>query len=74
MSKLLANNYRYRRTFQKFESVVNIGNLIEIQRRSYDLFLQPQADAPERRSDGCRACFRAFSRLMTFLVGRRCSS
>jgi DNA-directed RNA polymerase subunit beta len=57
MSKLLANNYRYRRTFQKFESVVNIGNLIEIQRQSYDLFLQPEKAAPDRRSDGLQGVF-----------------
>jgi DNA-directed RNA polymerase subunit beta len=57
MSKLLANNYRYRRTFQKFRSVINVGNLIEIQKRSYSNFLQPEGDPHDRESEGLQGVF-----------------
>jgi DNA-directed RNA polymerase subunit beta len=57
MTKLLANNYRFRRTYLKFPEVVNIGNLIEIQRRSYDLFLQPECDPADRENVGLQGVF-----------------
>jgi DNA-directed RNA polymerase subunit beta len=57
MSKLLAHNYRFRRSYQKYPEVVNIGNLIEIQRRSYDVFLQPDADPAERENVGLQSVF-----------------
>jgi len=57
MSKLLAHNYRYRRSYQKFPDVVNIGNLIEIQRRSYDIFLQPELDPADRENVGLQSVF-----------------
>ena len=59
MSKLLAHNYRYRRSFQKFPNVVDVGNLIEIQRRSYDLFLQPQRVPEDRQSEGLQGVFQS---------------
>ena len=57
MSKLLANNFRHRCTYQKFPSVVEISNLIEIQRRSYDLFLQPFTTADAREATGLQGVF-----------------
>ena len=57
MSKLLASNYKYRRTFQKHPSVVDISNLIEIQRTSYDLFLQPETAPEDREAAGLQAVF-----------------
>ncbi len=57
MSKLLAHNYRFRRSYQKFPAVVDVANLIEIQKRSYDLFLQPEADASAREPHGLQGVF-----------------
>ena len=58
MSKLLANNFRYRRTYQRTPAVVEIGNLIEIQRQSFDLFLQPQITDPmAREASGLQGVF-----------------
>ncbi len=57
MSKLLANNYRYRRTYQKFPTVVDVSNLIEIQRRSYDQFLQPGVPPEQREATGLQGVF-----------------
>jgi len=50
MSQLLANNYRYRSSYAKTPTVLEVENLIEIQRRSYVQFLQPEVPAEERRS------------------------
>jgi DNA-directed RNA polymerase subunit beta len=57
MSKLLANNYKYRRTFNKTPSVVEVDNLIEIQKRSYDAFLQPDVAPRDRQNKGLQAVF-----------------
>ena len=57
MSKLLANNYRFRRTYQKVAGVLDVGNLIEIQRESYDHFLQPEKGPEARESIGLQGVF-----------------
>ena len=40
MSKLMASNFRNRRDFSNIKRIIEIPNLIEIQRRSYAKFLQ----------------------------------
>jgi DNA-directed RNA polymerase subunit beta len=58
MSQLLANNYRFRTNYAQTKSVMEVSNLIEIQKTSYDLFLQPET-APEEREDiGLQAVFK----------------
>ena len=47
MSKLLANNYRYRRSFAKTLPSVDVDNLIAIQLRSYEEFLQQDVHPKE---------------------------
>jgi len=59
MSRLLANNYRYRRTYSKIPSVVEVNNLIEIQKKSYDHFLQPEVEPDEREEYGLQSVFRS---------------
>ncbi|MEQ1564068.1 MAG: DNA-directed RNA polymerase subunit beta [Myxococcota bacterium] len=58
MSRLLANNYRYRRTYSKIPTVIEVSNLIEIQKRSYDLFLQPEKQPEDRKDVGLQAVFK----------------
>ena len=58
MSRLLANNYRYRRTYSKIPTVIEVSNLIEIQKRSYDLFLQPEKAPEDREEVGLQAVFK----------------
>ena len=58
MSRLLANNFRYRRTFAKTPTVIDVRNLIEIQRTSYDHFLQPGTDPEDRDDQGLQAVFK----------------
>ena len=59
MASQVAENFRPRRNFGKIKKVVQIPNLIEIQRRSYDDFLQKDV-APEEREDvGLQAVFKS---------------
>jgi DNA-directed RNA polymerase subunit beta len=57
MSQLLANNFRHRTSLGKIPTVLEVENLIEIQRRSYDLFLQPETKPEDRENIGLQAVF-----------------
>jgi DNA-directed RNA polymerase subunit beta len=59
MSKLLAHNYRYRKSFEKHASVIDISNLIEIQMTSYATFLQPDTDPNVRDPHGLQGVFQS---------------
>jgi len=60
MSRLLANNYRFRRSFGKTATVMEVSNLIEIQRTSYETFLQPGVPPEDRREDqGLQSVFKS---------------
>jgi DNA-directed RNA polymerase subunit beta len=47
---MIRKNFRIRRTFSKIEEVARIPNLIDIQRQSYERFLQTGVE-PEKRED-----------------------
>jgi DNA-directed RNA polymerase subunit beta len=59
MSARLPHNLRLRRNFGKIKKVVEIPNLIEIQRRSYDKFLQLGVPPEERGDSGLQGVFRS---------------
>src|SRR5262245_27841000 len=59
MSVSLAHNVRLRRNFGKIRKIVDIPNLIEIQRRSYDEFLQLNVPPGERRDTGLQGVFKS---------------
>ncbi|MFN8543010.1 MAG: DNA-directed RNA polymerase subunit beta [Candidatus Binatia bacterium] len=53
------NNLRLRRSFGRIKKIIDIPNLIDIQKRSYDEFLQKDI-APEARKDqGLQAVFKS---------------
>ena len=54
---LLANNARFRRSFEKIEKAIDVHNLIEIQKKSYADFLQADTDPGGRESRGLQAVF-----------------
>ena len=58
MSQILANNYRFRPSFARTKSVIDVRNLIEIQKTSYDAFLQPTTAGPDRADVGLQAVFK----------------
>ena len=45
-----ASNLRIRKSFAKNKQVIDIPNLIELQKSSYEAFLQKDVD-PDRRGD-----------------------
>src|SRR5216684_3254111 len=59
MSSRVANNLRFRRNFGHIKKIIEIPNLIEIQKRSYDEFLQAAVPPSERRDAGLQGVFRS---------------
>ncbi len=58
MANLLANNFRFRRSYSKTPHVP-VSNLISVQKESYDLFLQTSVALDERANVGLQAVFRS---------------
>jgi len=60
MASLVTQNLRLRRNFGKIRRVLDVPNLIEIQRQSYDKFLQSDVSTPEKRTDvGLQGVFKS---------------
>jgi DNA-directed RNA polymerase subunit beta len=53
------NNLRFRRTFGQIKKIINIPNLIDIQKRSYDEFLQREVASEQRKDQGLQAVFKS---------------
>src|SRR6516162_5163372 len=59
MPASVQNNFRTRKNFAKIQKIIEIPNLIDIQKRSYDKFLQADK-APEQRDDtGLQGVFKS---------------
>ena len=58
MATSLANDYRVRKSFGKIKQIVGIPNLIEMQRQSYERFLQKGVDPDERVDKGLQGVFK----------------
>jgi len=59
MAATIQNNFRTRKNFAKIQKIIDIPNLIDIQKNSYDKFLQADT-APERREDtGLQGVFKS---------------
>ncbi|HXW83817.1 MAG TPA: hypothetical protein VEJ86_05395, partial [Candidatus Binataceae bacterium] len=55
----VTSNLRVRRSFGKIKKIIDIPNLIEIQKRSYDEFLQVGVPSDKREDLGLQAVFRS---------------
>ncbi len=55
----VTSNLRIRRSFGKIKKIIDIPNLIEIQKRSYDEFLQAGVPTEERDDTGLQAVFKS---------------
>jgi DNA-directed RNA polymerase subunit beta len=53
------NNLRFRRSFGRIKKIIDIPNLIDIQKRSYDEFLQRELAPDQRREQGLQAVFKS---------------
>src|SRR5712692_448897 len=59
MQTTIQNNFRARKTFAKIQKIIDIPNLINIQKQSYEKFLQADI-APEKREDvGLQGVFKS---------------
>jgi len=55
----VTSNFRLRRSFGKIKKIIDIPNLIEIQKRSYEEFLQADASVEQRTDTGLQAVFKS---------------
>ncbi len=70
----LQNNFRVRKSFAKINKVIDIPNLINIQKQSYEKFLQADVP-PEKREDvGLQAVFKSVFPIGTSTRPARSSS
>src|SRR6266478_6070254 len=59
MASLIQKNFRARKTFAKLKQVIEIPNLIDIQKRSYDKFLQIDVPVEKREDIGLQGVFKS---------------
>jgi len=59
MASHIQNNFRARKTFAKIDKVIDIPNLIEIQKHSYEKFLQKDVAFEERVDTGLQGVFKS---------------
>ena len=59
MAFQVANNLRFRRSFGRIRKIIDLPYLIEIQKNSYDLFLQRASSPAERQNMGLQEVFKS---------------
>src|SRR5688500_6460732 len=59
MASVIQNNFRVRKSFAKLPKVIEIPNLIDIQKRSYDKFLQTEIAHEQREDVGLQGVFKS---------------
>jgi DNA-directed RNA polymerase subunit beta len=59
MASVIQNNFRVRKSFAKLKKVIDIPNLIDIQKRSYDKFLQLDIPHEKREDLGLQNVFKS---------------
>jgi len=58
MARIVPIYQRYRKNFSKIKEVLEISNLIEVQKRSYEKFLQADVDPENREPIGLQGVFK----------------
>ncbi len=58
-SPVVASNLRLRRSFSQNRQVIDIPNLIELQKKSYEAFLQKDTDTDRRSDTGIQGVFKS---------------
>jgi DNA-directed RNA polymerase subunit beta len=59
MAFQVANNLRFRRSFGRIKKIIDLPYLIEIQKNSYELFLQKDVPAAQRQNLGLQEVFKS---------------
>ncbi len=55
MASVIQNNFRVRKNYAKITKIIDIPNLIDIQKQSYEKFLQKDIPPSSARTSACRA-------------------
>src|SRR5215467_9752944 len=58
-SPVIQNNFRARKTFAKIAKIIDIPNLIDIQKQSYEKFLQKDISLEKREDIGLQGVFKS---------------
>src|SRR5687768_12207390 len=59
MASMIQTNFRIRHSFGKIKQIIDIPNLIDIQKRSYEKFLQANVPPHERTDIGLQGVFKS---------------
>ena len=59
MTTQIQDNFRIRKSFGRIHPLIDIPNLIDIQKRSYDKFLQADVDPDKREDTGLQGVFKS---------------
>src|SRR5437667_2192451 len=59
MATTIQNNFRIRKNFAKIQKIIDIPNLIDIQKHSYDKFLQADKSPEGREDTGLQGVFKS---------------
>ena len=68
MASIVPVYRRCRKNFSKIKEVMEISNLIEVQKRSYEQFLQADVDPDKREPVGLQAVFRTVFPIKDFYL------
>ena len=66
MSEAIQSNFRARRSFATSKCIVDVPNLIDIQRRSYEAFLQADVAPQDRTETGLQGVFKSIFPIRDF--------
>ena len=66
MASVIQSNFRARRSYATSKCIVDVPNLIDIQRRSYESFLQADVPASERTETGLQGVFKSIFPIRDF--------
>src|SRR5512144_467337 len=59
MASVIQNNFRVRKTYAKIPKIIDIPNLIDIQKQSYEKFLQKDISPDQREDVGLQGVFKS---------------
>ena len=59
MASVIQNNFRVRKNYAKITKIIDIPNLIDIQKQSYDKFLQKDTPSDQREDVGLQGVFKS---------------
>src|SRR5439155_19223303 len=67
MATVIQGNFRVRKNFAKITKIIDIPNLIDIQKQSYEKFLQKDIPLDQREDVGLQGVFKSFFPIKDFL-------